>query len=88
MTHMAGCLCKMQEIKMFSDMLKNDLEFMKSRLSRSPSESEICGQDDQTKPLICPIEKAPKFLTTNRCVAFMESNCPKLKASENRASED
>lgn len=64
----AECLCKMDDMKIrvIHDMIKNDLAYFKNRLLRSPSESEICGIDNQTKPQICTIDEAPEFQISNR----------------------
>ncbi|XP_003740307.1 progestin and adipoQ receptor family member 3-like [Galendromus occidentalis] len=58
----------MSKMRMFSDIFDNDMRFLKDRISKPKSQSEICGVDDETRPFICAIEEAPKFQTTNRYI--------------------
>ncbi|XP_003741193.1 progestin and adipoQ receptor family member 3 [Galendromus occidentalis] len=65
---LAECQIGVNDMRLLKDMLKNDLKYLKNRLLRSPSESDICGVDDQTKPLVCSIDEAPSFQTSNKYI--------------------
>ncbi|OQR66607.1 progestin and adipoQ receptor family member 3-like [Tropilaelaps mercedesae] len=57
--------CACPEVRRFGSYVQKDIAYLKERLLRAPSLEDVCGADDDSKPLTTDYEHARHFMKNN-----------------------